>query len=331
MSLSTEDTPTESTESATNAAASASPPAPAKFRGDQHFGLRQRLKSEAGRVLHQLLGVRHRQALGVLMYHRISSCPNAVIDPTWNVTPRMLRLQLEGLLKRGFRAWPLQRVLDYHRRGQPIPRTVFVVTFDDGYENNFTEAFPILCELEVPATIFLATAYLDTQDPFPSDDWELAGDDAQPIDSWRPLSTDQCREMQRSGLIELAAHTHTHADFRGRPDALYEDLLINQQVLAERFGITEATFAFPYGTRSTGFSGPLLAGAVKAAGLSCALTTESELVFPTSDPFDWGRFTAEEHDTPSMLASKLSGWYTAIRKLGRTLLGRPATPVAIGS
>lgn len=304
---------------------------PAKIPYRQSFGLKQKIGSQAGRVLHQLLGFRHRQAIGILMYHRVTEGANASTAPTWNVSPTTLREQLSGLIARGFQPWPLQRVLDYHRRDQSIPRTVFVVTFDDGYENNYTQAFPILQELKVPATIFLATAYLDSSSPFPSDDWPLAGDKSIPLDSWRPLTTDQCRTMQRSGLIELAAHTHSHADFRGRPDALYEDLLLNQAELAERFGITESTFAFPYGTRSTGFSGPLLAGAVKAAGLSCALTTESELVLPKSDPYDWGRFTAEEHDTGATLATKLSGWYSAIRHLSRSILTKSSNPTSQGS
>ena len=48
-------------------------------------------------------------------------------------------------------------------RGLPIPRKTFVVTFDDGYVNNLTQALPILTRLGVPATVFVATAYLDSQ------------------------------------------------------------------------------------------------------------------------------------------------------------------------
>ena len=62
-----------------------------------------------------------------------------------------------------------------------IPSNVFAVTFDDGYENNYLNALPILRELNVPATIFVATKYLDTDRPFPFDDWSAAGKSGVPV------------------------------------------------------------------------------------------------------------------------------------------------------
>lgn len=275
--------------------------------------LARRALAAAAIGLHRLLGMRHRDAVGILMYHRVTQSIPGVPTPTWNVSPERFEEQLAGLLTRGFEPWPLRRVLDYSARGIAMPRRAFVVTFDDGYENNFTQAYPILKRLRVPATLFLATAYLDSDRPFPSDDWLAAGSSEVPADSWRPLTTEQCREMQHGGLVELAAHTHTHDDFRGRPNDLRDDLLICQAELQTRFGLKDATFAFPYGTKQTGFSGGELAIAAKEAGVLCSLTTESEVVCAGGDPFDWGRFTAEESDTAAALAAKLSGWHSALR------------------
>ncbi|HUG92329.1 MAG TPA: hypothetical protein VML55_15930, partial [Planctomycetaceae bacterium] len=81
----------------------------------------------------------------------------------------------------------------------------------------------------------------------------------------------------------------------------------------------DATFAFPYGTKHLGFSGPDLSAAARDAGVLCSLTTEDELVTPGVDPFDWGRFTAEDVAPPVTLAAKLDGWYTAARTLWRRL------------
>jgi peptidoglycan/xylan/chitin deacetylase (PgdA/CDA1 family) len=258
------------------------------------------------------------------MYHRISPHYQRATAPTWNVNPQRFREQITGLLDQGFEAWPLRKILAHHQRNEAIPRNVFAITFDDGYENNYRFAFPILQKLQVPATIFLATAYLDSPSAFPSDDWAAAGSLTVPTTSWRPLTTEQCREMQSSGLIELAAHTHTHADFRNRPDALQQDLEQCLSVLHEKFGLTDATFAFPYGTKSTGFAGPTLAAAARAAGMICALTTESDLVTPESNPFDWGRFTAYEFDTAATLAAKLNGWYSLLNDSWKTLKGQGA-------
>lgn len=283
---------------------------------------KQRLGNGVASPLNGCLGPRVKEACGILMYHRVSPRYQAVSAPTWNVTPNRFHEQIAGLLDRGFVAWPLRKLIEQHARREPIPRNVFVVTFDDGYENNYLHAFPVLKQLQVPATIFLATAYLDRPDPFPSDDWSAAGSAKVPSESWKPLTTDQCREMHGSGLIELAAHTHTHADFRDRPEALRRDLRECLDVLQDKFGLAEATFAFPYGTKATGFATPRLAEAVRAAGAICALNTESELILPGSDPFDWGRFTAYDFDSAGTLAAKLNGWFSLMNQTWRKLRGK---------
>ncbi|GAB4140289.1 MAG: hypothetical protein Tsb009_09560 [Planctomycetaceae bacterium] len=252
---------------------------------------------------------------GILMYHRITDIIPGKPTPTWNVTPKRFYAQLRGLLSRGYTPRALRDVLSMHIAGRPIPPRTFVVTFDDGYANNFLQATPILKKLGVPATVFLATAYLDSRTPFPFDDWSAAGSSNVPEDSWRPLTTDECRAMSADGLIEIGAHTHSHGDFRNRPDELRNDLEICKRELASRFGIESPTFAFPYGTRKLGFSGPQLSSVVQQVGMQCSLTTESELVTPNCNPFDWGRFTAEGHDTAATLSVKLDGTFQKLRQL----------------
>lgn len=313
--------------------------------------LRRDLAVRAMTPISACLPRRLRHAFGILMYHRIAEHTPGVSAPTWNVTPERFRAQLAGLLQRGYQAWPLRKVLEHHRRGRPVPRNVFVVTFDDGYENVYTNAWPVLQELRVPATVFLATAWLDAEVPFPFDDWPAVGSVGRisesvqsvvrnqnsalridgwighpacnvPAESWRPLSTSQCRQMAADGLIELGTHTHTHRDFRGRPDLLLDDLLVSLEVLHKRFALSDATFAFPYGTKHLGFSGGELSFAARLSGVLCGLTTEDELVTPQTDVYGWGRFTVGESDTAATLAARLDGWYTACRNVWRKLRRR---------
>lgn len=250
----------------------------------------------------------------ILTYHRVSPMIAGVTAPTWNVTPEVFQEQMSGLLSMGYRAIPLSQLLECVSKDVDPPEKSFVVTFDDGFEGVHTFALPILRKLWIPATVFLATQYLNSHEPFPSDDWVAKGAACVPSVSWRPLTTVQCMELQASGLVELGGHTHTHADFRNRPDDLYEDLILNCTYLKEHFGIERPSFAFPYGTRKLGFSGPILAAAVRKAGMSCALTTEMELADPWTDPYDWGRFNVESCDTAITLAVKIDGWLSAIRR-----------------
>ncbi|MFN0018650.1 MAG: polysaccharide deacetylase family protein [Pirellulaceae bacterium] len=286
------------------------------------LGLKERLILHGASYLQSLLGGRGKDRFGILMYHRVTESIPGVAEPTWNVTPSRFEMQLSGLLACGFEAWPLLRALESHQAGKPIPRRVFVVTFDDGYKCVYQRAWPILQKLNIPATIFLSTAYLDAAEPSPADDWMAAGEANVPTDSWRILTTDQCREMQASGLIELAAHTHTHGDFRDRPDDLAMDLEQNRKELKERFGIQQPTFAFPFGVERDGFAGGVMSEIAREAGFQCALSTEPDLILRNQDPFSWGRFPAEQHDTAVTLAAKLGGWTSALRGMKRALQRR---------
>jgi peptidoglycan/xylan/chitin deacetylase (PgdA/CDA1 family) len=265
-------------------------------------------------LLGDALGPRRSREFGILMYHRVVEPVKGHPFPTWNVTPDQFRRQLRGLLQRGFQPWPLRKALEYHRRRLAMPKRVFVVTFDDGYENNYTQAFPILRELNVPATLFLSTAYLESGEPMPSDDWTGKGASDVPPEAWRPLTLAQCREMQASGLVELGGHTHTHQDFRGRIDEFRADLRLNLAFLQKQLGLTDATFAIPYGSRKEQFATAAMSRVVCEAGFLCSLGTEDELCRVADSPFDWGRFNVEQHDTAATLAGKLGGWYSFLRR-----------------
>lgn len=278
---------------------------------------RERAVTGVAAVFSACCGPREQGTFGTLMYHRIANPVPGLSKPTWNVPPALLERQLAGLLARGWQAWPLSQVLTCQARELPIPAKTFVVTFDDGFVNNLTQALPILSRLHVPATLFLATAYLDSTAAFPSDDWAVAGQPGVPTDAWRPLKTDECRRLVASGLVELGAHTHTHADFRGRPAEFAADLAENLAVLEERFGVVQPAFAFPYGTVNDGFVTSELRELVREAGASCALSTIGAVCRPGDSPFAWGRFAAEDHDSAGTLAARLGGWTEAVRQLGK--------------
>ena len=271
--------------------------------------------------LHRAFGARDAGRPGIFVYHRVADPVRGVPTPTINVPPARFRAQLAGLLARGFVARSLTDLLGRHEAGEPVPPRTFVVTFDDGYENVYTRAFPVLRELNVPATVFVNTAFLDQDQPFPFDAWgrECAG--AAPAEAYRPLTVAQCREMAAGGLIEIAAHTHTHDDFRGRPDALRADLHTCVAAIRAQFGSDRVTFAFPYGRKALGYVNAELLQAARDAGAAGALTTEAELVDPRSDPFGWGRFNAYHWDTAATLAAKLAGWYGWAPRLHERMAG----------
>ena len=136
-----------------------------------------------------------------------------------------------------------------------------------------------------------------------------------------PIQTPHFERLAANGLVELGAHTHTHADFRGQPKELAADLKQNLTFLRERFEIEHPPLAFPYGTKEDGFVSDELVEAARASGVSCALSTEADIVRHDDSPYSWGRIAAEEHDSARTLAARLGGWQAAIRRCGRRIGG----------
>lgn len=247
----------------------------------------------------RVFGPAIRNAAGILTYHRVADGVGP--DPAMlNVSPRQFHEQISGLLRLGYRPLPLRSLIETQQRQQPFPSRTFAIVFDDGYSDLYRNAWPVLRELNVPATVFMATRYLDSNERFPFDDWSQ---DAPA--TARPLSTAECREMLGSGLIELGSHTHSHADFRDRPAEFQRDLRQSLDVLRERFAVESPTFSFPYG-----FTSPALVDIARDLGLSCGLTADCQLATANDDPFHWGRFGAIQLDTAWSLAAKLDGWYS---------------------
>ena len=269
--------------------------------------------------LNGLLGSRACGRLGILMYHRVSPRIAKLPAPLYNIQPRSFAAQLEGLARRGFQFTSLQTALAAASRQECLPAKTVVLTFDDGFASVYTHAWPVLKRMGIPATVFVSTAYLDSDEPFPFDAWGTAHKDQAPSDSYRPLSTDECREMMDSGLVEIGAHTHTHQDFHGRPESFRKDLLQSVQIVSERFGLDEVPFAFPYGSEYSGFASADLRSAADSAGVQCGLTTTAELVNLFDSPFRWGRFNVFSWDTSATLAAKLGGWYSWAPKTRQSL------------
>ncbi len=101
-------------------------------------------------------GLIHSQA-SVLMYHNVSSG-----DPPWHmsaVKPEDFEREIIYLQKVA-KIVPLHQLFDWLIGGRDIPSKAVCITFDDGYKDNYTFAYPILRKYNVPATIFLATGYI---------------------------------------------------------------------------------------------------------------------------------------------------------------------------
>jgi peptidoglycan/xylan/chitin deacetylase (PgdA/CDA1 family) len=131
------------------------------------------IKREVGRLLYQggVLNLLAKQQLSgrafVLMYHRVlPDLPAAAegVEPGMYVTAETFREQMESL-RDGYRVLALSELLERQEQGRDLGGCC-AITFDDGWLDNFQVAFPILQQLQLPATIFLPTGFIGTDDWF---------------------------------------------------------------------------------------------------------------------------------------------------------------------
>lgn len=104
------------------------------------------------------------QSVIILVYHRVitpDECHDNFSSPHITVTKETFEKHVEFLL-RYYNIISLEDFYGYHSSRKPLPPRTAVVTFDDGWKDNFINAFPILKKYRVPTTIFLSTGFIGT-------------------------------------------------------------------------------------------------------------------------------------------------------------------------
>ncbi|OQY44892.1 MAG: hypothetical protein B6242_11625 [Anaerolineaceae bacterium 4572_78] len=116
----------------------------------------------------------------------------------------------------------------------------FILTFDDGYENFYTHVFPLLQQFNLPAILFVPTSFIETGEHHPI---------SQPnITNMPPVTWYMLREMIKSGLVTIGAHTHTHPNLLDVSETqLIEELTKPIKLFQQRLGIHVEHFAYPKG------------------------------------------------------------------------------------
>lgn len=174
-----------------------------------------------------------------LMYHKIGDAPpRSRLAKLW-VRPDDFRRQLEYLKKHGYTAITCRDWNDAEKGLSPLPAKPVLITFDDGYMNNFEFAFPILREHGMKGCVFLVYETVGKHNA-----WH---DPA--TEPWlRMLSWAQVLEMQDSGVFEFGSHTMRHRNLAELPpeDVRWE-AKESKRRLEDALGREVMAFAYPYG------------------------------------------------------------------------------------
>jgi peptidoglycan/xylan/chitin deacetylase (PgdA/CDA1 family) len=174
------------------------------------------------------------QKIPVLTYHSIDESGSVI-----STDAAVFRGQMKFLKSAGFNVVSLSDLTKNLRADKKLPAKTIVLTFDDGFQNFYAKAFPILAECGFTATVFLVAAHCEKYN-----DW----DDSLPtIERSRLMSWNEIKELHNHG-IEFGAHSLTHPDLTEIPLAQVErELVESKTVIEDKLGSAVEMFAYPYG------------------------------------------------------------------------------------
>lgn len=165
----------------------------------------------------------------ILIYHSISphNINQSAIQKYYDVAPESFEKQLQYLRDNGYTVLGLDFLADALTQTITLPQKSVVLTFDDGWENQFQRAYPLLKKYNYTATFFIFT---------------------HSIDSESFLTWDQIRTMDDGGMT-IGGHTRTHPYLPGITDPviLRREIIGGKSVLENRIGHAIDLFAYPYG------------------------------------------------------------------------------------
>ena len=239
--------------------------------------------SGAELVRDTLLQARGRTPATVLLFHRVN---DDIPEDGITVSTARFRTVIRAIRER-YHPLTLTQLLDHLDEKTPWPRGSVVVTFDDGYLDNFSSAAPILAEYGVPATFFIVANAMGTGRVMP---WEQH---LQGRVTW--MTWNQVRELHRQGF-EVGSHTLTHPDLgKVRGAEAWREISESKTKLQDELGAPVPLFAYPFGRRAN-----LLEenrDLVRKAGYRCCCAVVGGFVRPDSDRFDILRRPVDQHYT----------------------------------
>jgi peptidoglycan/xylan/chitin deacetylase (PgdA/CDA1 family) len=170
--------------------------------------------------------------LPVLMYHNVS------VDKEDSLTVKAgtLRKHFDYLKKQGYQAVSVRDIIAFCEKKTALPKKPVLISFDDGYINNFDLAYPLLKEYGLKAIFFIPTAVVGK-----TNDWDGGSEKIMTSDQLKCLDTD---------IVELGLHSVNHQNYRKFSAKEIEKDVEESRCYFNTMDIPVVpAFAYPYGGR----------------------------------------------------------------------------------
>jgi peptidoglycan/xylan/chitin deacetylase (PgdA/CDA1 family) len=228
-----------------------------------------------------------RYVVPIMMYHRVDYTE---IPRTDTVSPENFQKHMDYLRDHGYHILRLEELIDGIKKGKVFHKKSVVLTFDDGYENNFRYAFPLLKKYQFPATIFISPDFI-AEEEF--------------------LNLEQLKVMRDGGM----AYGSHGMNQNYLPDLSFKELIYeveqSKKILEKKLGVPIDCFSYPVG----GFREDIKE-MIQRAGYKGAVTTNRGNDRLNQDVYELNRIRFSDKDNSNViLRTKLSGYYNLFRSL----------------
>ncbi|HIQ34298.1 MULTISPECIES: poly-beta-1,6-N-acetyl-D-glucosamine N-deacetylase PgaB [Acinetobacter] len=161
-------------------------------------------------------------ALTIIGYHEITDRKDALI-PSYAVTSQQFSEHLDWLKNNGYHFINVDQLIKAHEGKYSLPSKPVLLTVDDGYQSFYQNAYPIIRAKKVPVVLAVVGSWLE---PKESQKVDFGG---EAISRDKILSWKELKEMQNSGLVEIASHSyHLHQGIVGNPQGNLEPAAITR-------------------------------------------------------------------------------------------------------
>lgn len=271
--------------------------------------LQQRVRADydlatvAARVLAVYESARMQKAvpdfIPVLMYHKIPDVPPATKHHIF-VTKENFAKHLTYFKEHNFTPITFRDYQDFasgRRKLSEFPRKPIILTFDDGYTDNYTNLLPLMQQFGYRGVIYLLGDF-----EVRYNQWDLAVDPTEP-------RADIMSEAQKRAFVaadwEIGAHTLSHPHLTALPPAVAANEIAQSKANLEgRLGIEIQSFAYPYGDLNADSK-----ALVQQAGFRFAVSTDTGGLHLEDDRMQIFRVNMFPHETASSLFKKTASWY----------------------
>ncbi|KIL39148.1 polysaccharide deacetylase [Gordoniibacillus kamchatkensis] len=213
----------------------------------------------------------------MLNYHSIDIDP----DSTLTLAPDKLAAQMEHLAKEGYTPLSLGDFTAIIEKRKPAPPKPVLLTFDDGYADNYEQAMPVLKRYGFPATVFISPGVVGQDDYY--------------------LNWEQVKEMREAGWdIQPHGMTHPHLPELSKEQQKKEITEARRQI-EEQLGTTADIFCYPYGE----FNKQTLA-ILKEGGFRYAFTIEQGVASSSQPPLQLKRIYVNGKESLAAWSKKLA-------------------------